>query len=80
MTHERKKLVTIHLFFVAAMLVCGFFSLTRSTYHTAFDYAFFALVLVNAWLSIRYNLKNKRQPDTLTHLFQGSSQTLKERS
>jgi hypothetical protein len=65
MTIERRKLVTLHLFILGAMIVCSIFSFSHFSSHpSAFRLAFYGLLLINSWLRYRDNLK-RRQPDTL---------------
>lgn len=69
MTAEKWKRVTLSSFILCGMLLCAFFSFRiHHRHHDAFSFTFFGLCLINSWLMYRYNL-NRRQPDTLIHLF-----------
>jgi hypothetical protein len=62
------------------MLTCLFISLRHGPHHAAFRFAFDGLYLISFWLGYRFNIKHRRQPDTLIHLFPQPPENFKERS
>ena len=78
MTLDRRKRILFALLLVAAMLVCGFFSLRHGPHREAFRLAYTVILLLNFWLQYRYNL-NRPQRDTITHLFPPPTQSSQER-
>jgi hypothetical protein len=79
MTPERRKRITLIFCIISGMIVCAIFSLRHGPHRNAFRLGFDALMLINFWLCYRYNL-NRRQPDTLIHLFPAPLENSKERS
>lgn len=77
MTPERRKRTTLSFLILCGMLICGFFLLRHGSHRSAFTLAFYALLLLNSWLLYSFNA-NRRQPDTLTHLFPASPDKPKE--
>jgi uncharacterized membrane protein len=80
MTPDRRKFVILSSLILCAMLPCAFFSLRHGPHHAAFGFAFYGLLLITTWQNIRYNLKHRRQRDTLIHLFPVPSENSQERS
>jgi hypothetical protein len=80
MTPDRRKFVVRFSVIFCAMFTCLFFSLRHGPHHAAFGFAFYGLSLITTWQNIRYNLKHRRQRDTLIHLFPVPPETFKERS
>jgi hypothetical protein len=69
MTSERRKRLILHSVILCGMIVCMFFSFQHHyRHHFAFGQVFWGLLLINSALLYKYNL-NRRQPDTLIHLF-----------
>jgi hypothetical protein len=68
MTAERQKRLILCSLLICGEIVCMAFSFHRSRYQTSFRLALNILFLITFWLAYRRNL-NRRQPDTLIHLF-----------
>ena len=79
MTPERRKRTIISLLLLCAMLPCAFFSLRHCPHRSAWDAAFFVLMILNFAFIAKYQ-STRRQPDTMTHLFPAPSENSKERS
>lgn len=79
MTLDRKKHVTLIGGILCGMLICAFFSMRHGPHRAAFGLAFDSLLLFNFWLGYRADL-NRRQRDTLIHLFPAQPDHSKERS
>jgi Mn2+/Fe2+ NRAMP family transporter len=74
MTPERRKPFILHSVILCGMIVCLIFSFRHFRHHEAFNLAAFVLMLISFSLQARFNLKHRRQPDTLTHLFPNPSE------
>ncbi len=69
MKPEHRKSFVLSSLILCGTFVCMVFSFRHSHHQSALRLATFVLMLISFWRITQFNVKHRRQPDTLIHLF-----------